>query len=31
MSEMEDVTRVNARTIRRRQYSDQTELFDIRD
>jgi hypothetical protein len=31
MSEMEDVTRGNARAIRRRQDSDQTELFDLCD
>jgi hypothetical protein len=31
MSEMEDVTRGNAKAIRRRQHLDQTELFDLRD
>jgi hypothetical protein len=31
MSDMEEVTRGNARAIRRRQYSDQTELFDLHD
>jgi hypothetical protein len=31
MSEMEDVARGNAMAIRRKQDSDQTELFDLRD